>query len=453
MTPKGTDSVPPPSIDRREWFALAAVALLGLAIRVALWSTQSIPSVDGTAYLRMAQAFAGGPGIDSVHQYGYPALIWLAHFLIPDWVLAARVVALVAGTLLIPITGWLGAAFLRDRRLRLLPAAALAVTPLAIRYSLTTMTDMPFLALFFLGKLDAGAVAGNALGLASGVALAAMFLFLRSPKCGPRTRPQAMVLGNGVLVIGLGIVNIARADASLFAPGPGDLAGLAFLGVVQIGIAYAVFTFGIARVGALEASLIGMLEPVLNPIWVLIVLDERPGWWAVVGGAIITSNEQIYERMKFLQNAAGAVPGPFDSWLVLRGLKTLAVRMREHERNAQAVAQLLNEHTAVERVIYPGLPSHPQHALAREQMRGFGGMISIILKGGVEAANQMVTRTKLFTLAESLGGVESLIEVPAAMTHASVVGSKLEVPPGLVRLSVGIEDINDLLHDVEQSLG
>ena len=173
----------------------------------------------------------------------------------------------------------------------------------------------------------------------------------------------------------------------------------------------------------------------------------------VVGGAIITSNDQIYERMKFLQNAAGAVPGPFDSWLVLRGLKTLAVRMREHERNAHAVAQLLNEHTAVERVIYPGLQSHPQHALAREQMRGFGGMISIILKGGVEAANQMVTRTKLFTLAESLGGVESLIEVPAAMTHASVVGSKLEVPPGLVRLSVGIEDINDLLHDVEQSLG
>ncbi len=173
----------------------------------------------------------------------------------------------------------------------------------------------------------------------------------------------------------------------------------------------------------------------------------------VVGGAIITSNDQIYERMKFLQNAAGAVPGPFDSWLVLRGLKTLAVRMREHERNAQAVAQLLNEHTAVERVIYPGLASHPQHALAREQMRGFGGMISIILKGGVEAANRMVTRTKLFTLAESLGGVESLIEVPAAMTHASVVGSKLEVPPGLVRLSVGIEDINDLLHDVEQALG
>ena len=145
------------------------------------------------------------------------------------------------------------------------------------------------MALFFVGKLDASAFAGNALGLASGVALAAMFLFLRSPKCGPRTRPQAMVLGNGVLVLGLGIVNLARADASLFTPGPGDLAALAFLGVVQIGIAYAVFTFGIARVGALEASLIGMLEPVLNPIWVLIVLDERPGWWAVVGGAIIIS--------------------------------------------------------------------------------------------------------------------------------------------------------------------
>jgi cystathionine beta-lyase/cystathionine gamma-synthase len=172
----------------------------------------------------------------------------------------------------------------------------------------------------------------------------------------------------------------------------------------------------------------------------------------VVGGAIITSNDEVYERLKFLQNAAGAVPGPFDSWLVLRGLKTLAVRMREHERNAQAVAQFLNEHTAIEKVIYPGLPSHPQHALAREQMRGFGGMISVIVKGGGAAANQMVARTKLFTLAESLGGVESLIEVPAGMTHASVAGSKLEVPAGLVRLSVGIEDVNDLLRDLEQAL-
>ncbi len=172
----------------------------------------------------------------------------------------------------------------------------------------------------------------------------------------------------------------------------------------------------------------------------------------VVGGAIVTSNDSVYERLKFLQNAAGAIPGPFDSWLVLRGLKTLAIRMREHERNAQAVARFLNEHTAVEQVIYPGLPSHPQHALAREQMRGFGGMISIILRGGPEAAQRMVERTKLWTLAESLGGVESLIEVPAAMTHASVAGSKLEVPAGLVRLSVGIEDSNDLLRDLEQAL-
>jgi cystathionine beta-lyase/cystathionine gamma-synthase len=172
----------------------------------------------------------------------------------------------------------------------------------------------------------------------------------------------------------------------------------------------------------------------------------------VVGGAIVTSNDEVYERLKFLQNAAGAVPGPFDSWLVLRGLKTLAVRMREHERNAMAVAQFLNEHTAIEKVIYPGLPSHPQHALAREQMRGFGGMISVIVKGGGPVANQMVSRTKLFTLAESLGGVESLIEVPASMTHASVAGSKLEVPAGLVRLSVGIEDVNDLLRDLEQAL-
>ena len=172
----------------------------------------------------------------------------------------------------------------------------------------------------------------------------------------------------------------------------------------------------------------------------------------VIGGALITSNDELYERLKFLQNAAGAVPGPFDSWLVLRGLKTLAIRMREHERNAHAVAQFLNEHSAVEKVIYPGLPSHPQHGLAREQMCGFGGMISVILKGDAAAANRMVTRTKLFTLAESLGGVESLIEVPAAMTHASVAGSKLEVPAGLVRLSVGIEDSNDLLRDLEQAL-
>lgn len=172
----------------------------------------------------------------------------------------------------------------------------------------------------------------------------------------------------------------------------------------------------------------------------------------VVGGAIITSHEAAYERLKFLQNAAGATPGAFDSWLVLRGAKTLAVRMREHERNALEVARFLEQHPAVERVIYPGLPSHPQHDLARQQMTCFGGMISLTLHGGVAAGREIVRRTKLFTLAESLGGVESLIELPAAMTHASVTGSKLEVPAGLVRLSVGIEDVADLIADLEQAL-
>lgn len=172
----------------------------------------------------------------------------------------------------------------------------------------------------------------------------------------------------------------------------------------------------------------------------------------VVGGALITSDDAIAERLRFVQNAAGAVPGAFDSWLVLRGLKTLAVRMRQHGENALAVAQFLQQHPAVERVIYPGLPDHPQHALAARQMQGFSGMISFIASGGEKAAHKIVARTKLFTLAESLGGVESLIEVPAAMTHASVAGSSLEVPAGLVRLSVGIEDVDDLLADLDQAL-
>ena len=172
----------------------------------------------------------------------------------------------------------------------------------------------------------------------------------------------------------------------------------------------------------------------------------------VVGGALVMSDDALYERLKFLQNAVGGVPGPFDSWLVLRGLKTLAIRMREHERNALAIARHLERHGAVERVIYPGLESHPQHSLARSQMRSFGGMISLILRGGEQAAREMARRTRLFILAESLGGIESLIEVPAAMTHMSVVGSKLEVPGGLVRLSVGIEEINDLLADLDQAL-
>ncbi len=172
----------------------------------------------------------------------------------------------------------------------------------------------------------------------------------------------------------------------------------------------------------------------------------------VVGGALVVKDPELYERLKFLQNAAGGVPGPFDSWLVLRGLKTLAVRMRAHCENGMAVARFLHEHRSVEQVIYPGLASYPQHELARRQMHGFGGMISVILKGGESQAHALVTRTKLFTLAESLGGVESLIELPAAMTHASVAGSPLEVPAGLVRLSVGIEDQNDLIADLEQAL-
>lgn len=172
----------------------------------------------------------------------------------------------------------------------------------------------------------------------------------------------------------------------------------------------------------------------------------------VVGGAVALNDDEIAAQLRFLQNAAGGVPGPFDSWLVLRGLKTLAVRMRAHEANACAIAYALEGRAEIERVIYPGLPSHPQHSLAKQQMSGFGGMISLVLKGGESAARDMVTRTKLFTLAESLGGVESLIELPAAMTHASVAGSPLEVPPGLVRLSVGIEEQDDLIGDLLQAL-
>ncbi|HMO59837.1 MAG TPA: cystathionine gamma-synthase [Roseiflexaceae bacterium] len=172
----------------------------------------------------------------------------------------------------------------------------------------------------------------------------------------------------------------------------------------------------------------------------------------VVGGALVLNDEALYQRLKFLQNAAGGVPGPFDCWLVLRGLKTLALRMRAHEAGALAVARFLESHPAVAEVIYPGLESHPQHELARRQMHGFSGMISFIPRGGLDAANAIVTRTRLFTLAESLGGVESLIELPAAMTHASVAGSPLEVPAELVRLSVGIEDAADLIDDLRRAL-
>ncbi|MCB0211859.1 MAG: cystathionine gamma-synthase [Anaerolineae bacterium] len=172
----------------------------------------------------------------------------------------------------------------------------------------------------------------------------------------------------------------------------------------------------------------------------------------VVGGAVMLNNTETYEQLKFLQNAIGSVPGPQDCWLVLRGIKTLAVRMERHCRNALTLAQWLSDHPAVARVIYPGLPEHPQHELAKRQMRDFGGMISIILKGGEAAAREMVKRTHLFALAESLGGVESLIEVPYAMTHASTADSDIAVDPGLVRLSVGIEHIDDLQADLAEAL-
>jgi cystathionine beta-lyase/cystathionine gamma-synthase len=172
----------------------------------------------------------------------------------------------------------------------------------------------------------------------------------------------------------------------------------------------------------------------------------------VVGGALITQHEGLYRQLKFLQNAVGAVPGPHDAWLTLRGVKTLALRMGQHSRNGLAVARFLEDHPQVTRVIYPGLESHPQHELAKKQMRDFGGMISFEVKGGVEAARKVVTHTKLFALAESLGGIESLIEMPAAMTHLSVQGSPLEVPAGLIRLSVGIEDEQDLIEDLGRAL-
>jgi cystathionine beta-lyase/cystathionine gamma-synthase len=172
----------------------------------------------------------------------------------------------------------------------------------------------------------------------------------------------------------------------------------------------------------------------------------------VVGGALVVKDRQLYERLAFLQNAVGAVPGPMDCFLVLRGLKTLHVRMDRHAENAAALVALLETHPKVDRLIYPHHPSHPQSRIAREQMKNGGGMISFTLKAGGEAAVRVAEATRLFTLAESLGGVESLIEVPAAMTHLSVAGSQLAVDPGLVRLSVGIEHKDDLLADLEQAL-
>lgn len=176
----------------------------------------------------------------------------------------------------------------------------------------------------------------------------------------------------------------------------------------------------------------------------------------VVGGAVATNDAGHYEAMKFYQNAAGGVPGPFDSWLVLRGLKTLAVRMRQHEANALAVAEFLREHPEVESVNYPGLPTHPQYELARRQMRGFSGMVSFTLKGGAEAARRVIGSVRVFSFAESLGGVESLLTHPASMTHAAMPEEEREargVTEGLLRLSVGIEDAEDLIADLDRAIG
>lgn len=172
----------------------------------------------------------------------------------------------------------------------------------------------------------------------------------------------------------------------------------------------------------------------------------------VVGGVIVLNDTAIYEQLKFLQNALGAIPGPMDCFLTLRGIKTLPLRMAQHCHNALKVAQFLADHPAVSEVIYPGLESHPQHQLARRQMAGPGGMIAFLLHGGEAAGRSVARHTKLFTLAESLGGVESLIELPAPMTHASVANSPLAVDPGLVRLSVGIENADDLIADLAQAL-
>ena len=172
----------------------------------------------------------------------------------------------------------------------------------------------------------------------------------------------------------------------------------------------------------------------------------------VVGGALVTSSGDLDAKFAFLQNGAGAVPGPFDAYLTMRGLKTLEVRMQRHSENAARVAEFLADHPAVSHVLYPGLPGHPGHDVAARQMRGFGGMVSVRMRGGAEAARKLCSRTEVFILAESLGGVESLIEHPGAMTHASTAGSQLEVPDDLVRLSVGIEDVADLIGDLDQAL-
>ena len=175
----------------------------------------------------------------------------------------------------------------------------------------------------------------------------------------------------------------------------------------------------------------------------------------VVGGAVISNDDQIHKNLKFYQKSVGAVPGPFDSWLVLRGIKTLAVRMNKHEENAQKIAEFLSTHPKIKKVNYPGLKSHPQHELAKKQMTGFGGMISFEVNGGKDLVKKILESTKIFALAESLGGVESLIGHPDTMTHADVPPEnkkKLGITESLIRISVGIEDTNDLINDLKQAL-
>ena len=172
-----------------------------------------------------------------------------------------------------------------------------------------------------------------------------------------------------------------------------------------------------------------------------------------LGGVIVCTRKEQAEQLAFIQKSVGAIMSPFECWLVLRGVKSLAVRMEKHDENGRAVAAFLDGHKKVKAVFYPGLRKHPQHELAKRQMDGFGGMISIYLKGGLPAARAFMERTELFACAESLGGVESLIEVPLAMTHGSVKGTKLAPPAGLVRLSVGIETVSDLIADLAQAIG
>jgi cystathionine gamma-synthase len=171
-----------------------------------------------------------------------------------------------------------------------------------------------------------------------------------------------------------------------------------------------------------------------------------------VGGSLVAVDPELGERLAYHQNAIGAIAGPFDSWLVLRGLKTLGVRMDRHNSNAADIVAFLQTQESVSHILWPGLPDHPNHDVARKQMKGFGGMVSFRVKAGEQAALDICAKTAVFTLAESLGGVESLIEHPARMTHASVSGSALEVPADLIRLSVGIEDSADLVSDLERAM-